>query len=87
MPYYSSSDAEILIKCFFEEDMLQLYKHLDEQIKGYAAKLRKAFTKKTNLMEEMRTALAFKQNNEDPHEFFDKVKKLADKIFKEKLTR
>ena len=85
--HYSPSDTEILIKCFLEEDMLQLYNRVDVQIKGYAAKLRKAFTKETNLLQEMRNALEFKQNNEDPHEFFDKVEKLADKIFTEKLTR
>ena len=85
--HYSPSDAEILIKCFMEEDMLQIYSRIDLQIKGYAAKLRKAFTKETNLLEEMRTALSFKQKKEDPQEFFEKVEKFADKIFTAKLTR
>ena len=36
--------------------------------------------------QETRITLAFKLNNKDPHEYFDKVEKLADKIFTEKLT-
>jgi len=80
---YSSCDAEILTKCFWK----QLYNRVHGQIKGCAAKLRKAFTKEMNLLQGMRTAPAFRQNNEDPHEIVDKVEKLANKIFTEKLTR
>jgi len=40
--------------------MPQSYNRVDGQIKGYAAKLRKAFTKEANLLQEMRTPLAFK---------------------------
>jgi len=60
---------------------------VDSEIKGYPAKLRKAFTKQSNLLEDMQTVLAFKQRNEGPIEFFEKLKKLADKIFTSKLTR
>ena len=83
----SSSDSEILVKCFLEEDMLRIYNRVDSEIKGYPAKLRKAFTKESNLLEDMRTALVFKQRDEDPIEFFEKVEKLADKVFTSKLTR
>ena len=83
----SSNDAEILVKCFMEEDMLRIYNRVDSDIKGYPTKLRTAFTTESNLLEEMRAALDFKQRNEDPQEFFEKVEKLADRIFTRKLTR
>ena len=51
----SSSDAEILVKCFLE-DMLRIYNRVYSEIKGYPAKLRKAFTKESNLLEDMRKA-------------------------------
>jgi len=69
VPLYSSSDAEILVKCFIEDDMLRMYNRVDSQISRYPAKLGKVFTNGTKLLESMRTALAFKQRNEDPLNF------------------
>jgi len=80
------SNAEILVKLVLKEDMLRIYNRVDSEIKGYATKMRKAFTKESNFLEDMWTALVFKQRNEYPIEIFEKVKKLVDKIFTSKLT-
>ena len=83
----SPMDKEIMLGCFLDDELHSEYYRVDESIKPYQDRLRKAFKKESTLMEDIKAALAFQQTNEEPEKLFEIIEELTNKIFDERLTK
>ena len=84
---HSAAEKDILIELFLDDDLQSAYSRVDENIKGYQERLRKAFGKQSTLLQDIKEALSYKQTSEDPENFFEVVERLTNKIFDERLTK
>jgi Zinc knuckle len=76
------SIQEILIIGLLSHELVPVYENVSVETKGYEARLREAFQKKSSLMEDLMEAVNFERTNESAEEYFAKAKKLAAKLAK-----
>jgi Zinc knuckle len=81
----SMDQRNILIRAFMDEDCRKKFeKNTDPE--NYEEKLRKLFTKSTNLAEDLQNALSYRKGSASIEEYIQQVEKNVEKIMKHKLT-
>ena len=78
---------EILVIGLLSHELIPIYESVPADIKGYEARLREAFLKKSTLMEDLEEAVHFERSGESIEEYFAKVNKLAEKLVKHQWTK
>ena len=55
-----------MVLCLLDRDLIEKYEGVDPKIKGYQERLRKAFTKDTTLVQDLKAALEFEKQMWNP---------------------
>ena len=74
----------ILIKAFIQKELLPLYEKIDKKIETYEERLRKAFEKPTNLIQDFMKLYHYQKNNDDAEVYFTKIEAMVKKLMKHK---
>jgi cellular nucleic acid-binding protein len=82
----SNNRQEVMIEVMIDKEIRHIYTEVEENVKGYKERLRKAFTKKTSLSEDLRAAFGYRQSSEEPENYFDIVDRLVKKLLQHEWT-
>ena len=77
----------IAVEYFLEKDLRPLYRKVDPKIKDYKERLRTTFRRKTSMADDVNTAFRYRQTDEDPERYFQKIEKMVEMIMSHKWTK
>lgn len=81
----NSEQRSILIRAFLDEDARRQYEKLNDP-DNYEDKLRKLFSKSSNLAEDLQNALQYRKGNDSIEEYIQRIEKNVEKVMRHKLT-